>query len=154
MARIAHLSDIHFGANDLGIVAAAEAWLADRQPDLVIISGDFTQRAKVAEFQAASAWLDRLRRAGFELLMVPGNHDIPLYDVVTRFAAPLRRYRRYIDRVPCPWFENDEVAVLGLNTARSLTFKDGRINREQIALMHGKAGGGRLILEVAERRAF
>ena len=135
MARIAHLSDIHFGANDLAIVAAAEAWLLEAKPDLVIISGDFTQRAKLAEFKAASAWLTKLRGYGFALLLVPGNHDIPLYDVVRRFVSPLRRYKRYIDDTPCPWFENDEVAVLGLNTARSLTIKDGRINHDQMDML-------------------
>ena len=135
MTRIAHLSDIHFGCNDLGIVAATEAWLEERQPDLVIISGDFTQRARVEQFREASAYLDRLKALGLRLLVVPGNHDVPLYDVVRRFAAPLDRYRRYISSDLCPWFENDEVAVLGLNTARSLTFKSGRINHEQIAMM-------------------
>lgn len=136
MARIAHLSDIHFGAHDARIVSATEAWLDANQPDLVIISGDFTQRARIAEFRAASAWLGRLRQAGHKLLLVPGNHDIPLYDVAMRFLAPLQRYKRYIASALCPWFENDEVAVLGLNTARSLTIKDGRINHDQIALMH------------------
>jgi len=140
MARIAHLSDIHFGANDLRIVSATEAWLHAQQPDLVIISGDFTQRARVEQFKAASAYVNRLRQAGLKLLMVPGNHDIPLYDMVTRFAAPLRRYKRYIDNVLCPWFEDEDVAVLGLNTARSLTIKDGRINHDQIALMHRRFG--------------
>jgi 3',5'-cyclic AMP phosphodiesterase CpdA len=138
MARIAHLSDIHFGANDAGIVRASEAWLNANQPDLVIISGDFTQRARVAQFRAASAYLSRLRAAGHKLLLVPGNHDIPLYDVFTRFLSPLHRYKRYISTTLCPWFENDEVAVLGLNTARSLTFRDGRINHNQIALMHDR----------------
>jgi len=133
MTRIAHLSDIHFGANDARIVDAATAWLEQRRPDLVIVSGDFTQRARIAQFRAASAWLNRLRSGGLAVLAVPGNHDIPLYDVVRRFAAPLDRYRRYIDRELCPWFENETVAVLGLNTARSLTIKDGRINRDQIA---------------------
>lgn len=135
MARIAHLSDIHFGAHDPKIVAATEAWLQKRQPDLVIISGDFTQRARVSQFQEAAAYVNRMRAAGHKLLMVPGNHDVPLYDVVTRFAAPLRRYKRHISNDLCPWFENDEVAVLGINTARSLTIKDGRINCEQIAMM-------------------
>jgi 3',5'-cyclic AMP phosphodiesterase CpdA len=135
MARIAHLSDIHFGANDPVIVEATEAWLLEQKPDLVIISGDFTQRARTAQFKAASAYLGRLRDAGHRLLLVPGNHDIPLYDVLRRFLAPLRRYRRFIDRTLCPWFEGDDVAVLGLNTARSLTFKDGRINDAQIALI-------------------
>jgi 3',5'-cyclic AMP phosphodiesterase CpdA len=135
MARIAHISDIHFGANDPKIVAALDAWLLDAKPDLIIISGDLTQRAKVAEFEAASAWLDRLRDQGHRLLIVPGNHDIPLYNVMLRFGAPLRRYQRHIAEDLCPWFESDEVAVLGLNTARSLTIKDGRINHEQMRML-------------------
>jgi 3',5'-cyclic AMP phosphodiesterase CpdA len=135
MARIAHLSDIHFGANDPKIVSATEAWLQERRPDLVIISGDFTQRARVEQFREASTYLNRLRADGFNLLVVPGNHDVPLYDVMRRFAAPLGRYKRYISNDLCPWFENDEVAVLGINTARSLTIKDGRINRDQMAII-------------------
>ena len=138
MARIAHLSDIHFGAHDAKIVSATEAWLQQRQPDLVIISGDFTQRARIDQFREASAYLNRLRAAGFRVLAVPGNHDVPLYDVMRRFAAPLARYKRYIDSDLCPWFENQEVAVLGINTARSLTIKDGRINHDQIAMMQDR----------------
>ncbi len=138
MTRIAHLSDLHFGANDEKIVAATEAWLSKRRPDLVIISGDFTQRARVAQFRAASAYVNRLRSAGLKLLAIPGNHDIPLYDVLRRFATPLDRYQRYIDNDLCPWFEDGDVAVLGLNTARSLTISDGRINREQIELMRAR----------------
>ena len=138
MTRIAHLSDIHFGANDPKIVAATEAWLQNHQPDLVIISGDLTQRATVDQFRQASAYLDRIRTSGFATLVVPGNHDVPLYDVVRRFAAPLDRYKRHISEDLCPWFENDDVAVLGLNTARSLTIADGRINRDQIALLRSR----------------
>jgi 3',5'-cyclic AMP phosphodiesterase CpdA len=134
-ARIAHLSDIHFGANDPKIVSATEAWLQEQQPDLVIISGDFTQRARLSQFKEASVWLNRLRTAGHRTLVVPGNHDVPLYDLARRFAAPLRRYKRYISNDLCPWFEDDHVAVLGINTARSLTIKDGRINHEQMALI-------------------
>jgi 3',5'-cyclic AMP phosphodiesterase CpdA len=139
-ARIAHLSDLHFGRNDPKIVSATEAWLQQQQPDLVIISGDFTQRARVDQFRQASAYLNRLRAAGFRVLAVPGNHDVPLYDVVRRFAVPLRRYKRYIDNELCPWFENEEVAVLGINTARSLTIRDGRINREQMAVIEARFG--------------
>jgi 3',5'-cyclic AMP phosphodiesterase CpdA len=138
MARIAHLSDLHFGAHDEKIVAATEAWLQERQPDLIIISGDFTQRAREDQFREASAYLNRLRVAGLATLVVPGNHDIPLYDVLRRFAAPLDRYKRFIDNQLCPWFENDEVAILGINTARSLTIKDGRINRDQIRVLQDR----------------
>jgi len=135
MARIAHLSDIHFGANDPIIVAATIDWLKEKQPDLVIISGDLTQRARAAQFQDAAEYLHALRQNGHKLLVVPGNHDIPLYDIFRRFTSPLRRYKRYIAQDLCPWVETDEAAILGINTARSLTIKDGRINREQMQLI-------------------
>src|ERR1700710_1887692 len=135
MARIAHLSDVHFGAHDPEVVAGAEAWLAESRPDLVVISGDFTQRARIDEYRAAAAFLDRIESLGLATLGVPGNHDVPLYDVVRRFTRPLHRYRRYIDDDLCPWFENEQLAVLGINTARSLTLKDGRISHEQMAII-------------------
>lgn len=141
MARIAHLSDLHFGAHDPAVVAGAEAWLAENRPDLAVVSGDFTQRARERQYREAGAFLDRLRAAGLATLGVPGNHDVPLYDLVHRFARPLDRYRRHVDDELCPWFENDRLAVLGINTARSLTFKDGRINQEQMALIRARFHG-------------
>jgi 3',5'-cyclic AMP phosphodiesterase CpdA len=138
MARIAHLSDVHFGAHDPAVVAGAEAWLIAERPDLVVISGDFTQRARVDQYREAGAFLDRLEAAGLATLGVPGNHDVPLYDLVQRFTRPLDRYRRYIDDDLCPWFESERLAVLGINTARSLTFKDGRIGREQMHIIRDR----------------
>jgi 3',5'-cyclic AMP phosphodiesterase CpdA len=132
MARIAHLSDLHFGAHDDRIVAAVERELIAAQPDLVVLSGDFTQRAKTEQFQEACRFLGRLRDGGHELLAVPGNHDVPLYDVFRRFLSPLARYKKYIDDTLCPVHRLNGVSVLGLNTARSLTIKDGRINSEQV----------------------
>ncbi|MEA3042636.1 MAG: hypothetical protein QOH47_474 [Sphingomonadales bacterium] len=141
MARIAHLSDVHFGAHDPAVVAGAEAWLIAERPDLVVISGDFTQRASVDQYREAGAFLDRLEAAGLATLGVPGNHDVPLYDIVQRFTRPLHRYRRYIDEDLCPWFESERLAVLGINTARSLTFKDGRISHEQMAIIRDRFQG-------------
>lgn len=138
MARIAHLSDLHFGAHDPAVVAGAEAWLANERPDLVAISGDFTQRARAGQYREAGAFLARIHAAGLTTLAVPGNHDVPLYDILQRFARPLRRYRRHIDDDLCPWFERENLAVLGINTARSLTFKDGRISHEQMDLIRAR----------------
>jgi 3',5'-cyclic AMP phosphodiesterase CpdA len=138
MASIAHLSDVHFGHHDDQVVAAVEAFLIERRPELVVISGDFTQRARVEQYKMACAWLDRLQSAGLSTLAVPGNHDVPLYDVVRRFARPLHRYKKYIDDDLCPWFESESLAVLGINTARSLTIKDGSISREQIAMIRDR----------------
>ena len=141
MARIAHLSDIHFGANDPNIVAATIDWLKEKQPDLVIISGDLTQRARAGQFQDAAEYLQALRQNGLRLLVVPGNHDIPLYDVFRRFSSPLGRYKRYIADDLCPWVETDEAAILGINTARSLTIKNGRINQDQMQLIRQRFKG-------------
>lgn len=132
MARLVHLSDLHFGAHDENLVAAVEKSVDALKPDLVVVSGDFTQRARTEQFREACEFLERLRDDGHEVLGVPGNHDVPLYDVLRRFLSPLTRYRRYIDETLCPFVELRGVAVLGINTARSLTFKDGRISKEQI----------------------
>lgn len=135
MPRIAHLSDLHFGAHDERLVEAAEKRVDELKPDLVVISGDFTQRARTEQFREACLFLERLQRSGHEVLGVPGNHDVPLYDVLRRFLSPLARYRRFIDDNLSPFVELPGLAVLGINTARSLTFKDGRINREQVVFI-------------------
>jgi len=135
MPRIAHLSDLHFGAHDDRLVAAVEQWIDQARPDLVVISGDFTQRARTEQFEQACLFLERVRKAGHEVLGVPGNHDVPLYDVLRRFLSPLTRYRRFIDDTLCPYHELPGAAVLGINTARSLTFKDGRINEKQLCFI-------------------
>jgi 3',5'-cyclic AMP phosphodiesterase CpdA len=132
MPRLVHLSDLHFGAHDPAIVTAVEREIDSAKPDLVVISGDFTQRARTEQFQEACRFLQRVRDAGHDVMAVPGNHDVPLYDVLRRFLSPLTRYRRFVDEELCPYHQLQGAAVLGINTARSLTIKDGRINREQI----------------------
>ena len=135
MPRLIHLSDLHFGAHDPRLVEAVESRIDEEKPDLVVISGDFTQRARTEQFKEACRFLERLKEAGHEVLGVPGNHDVPLYDVLRRFLSPLTRYQRYIDETLCPYHELDGAAVLGINTARSMTFKDGRISEEQMAFI-------------------
>ena len=132
MARLIHLSDLHFGAHEPRLVNAVAERIDEEKPDLVVISGDFTQRARTEQFKEACEFLDRLREAGHDVLAVPGNHDVPLYDVFRRFLSPLTRYKRYIDDTLCPVHELPGVTVVGINTARSLTFSDGRINEEQM----------------------
>jgi len=122
---VAHLSDLHFGRHDPVVVNALLASLEEAAPDLVVVSGDLTQRARRGEFAAARAFLDRL---GVPTVVVPGNHDVPLYNVARRFLLPLGRYRRYISAEDWPLYRDAEIAVLGLNTARSLTFKNGRVS--------------------------
>jgi len=127
---IAHLSDLHFGRHD---ETAAERLLADiseTKPDIVVVTGDLTQRARHRQFAAARAFIEKLPRP---VIVVPGNHDVPLYDIIERFVGRLARYRRYISAELQPFFADNEIALLGLNTVRSATFANGRISRKQAA---------------------
>lgn len=135
MKRIAHLSDLHFGAADDVVVEDLLVDLSSTGADLVAVSGDLTQRARPDQFRAARAFLDRLPAPW---IAVPGNHDVPLFDVARRFLRPLSRFRRLVSPELCPFHVDDEIAVLGLNTARSLTFKEGRLSHEQIDLIRSR----------------
>lgn len=128
MKTIAHLSDLHFGAEDAAIAHALEDDLAAAAPNLIAVSGDVTQRARPREFDAARAWIDRLPGAK---VVVPGNHDVPLWDVVRRAVRPFERYRRAFGELE-PLWEDDELLVMGVNTARSMTISSGRINESQV----------------------
>jgi 3',5'-cyclic AMP phosphodiesterase CpdA len=138
MRTLVHLSDLHFGRVDDELLAPLRATVEAIAPDLVVVSGDLTQRAKSEEFEAARHYLDSL--PGPQII-VPGNHDISLYNVFRRFLQPLTRYKRYITDDLAPIHVDDEIAVLGINTARSLTFKDGRVNKEQVASMRAAFAG-------------
>jgi 3',5'-cyclic AMP phosphodiesterase CpdA len=129
MKCIAHISDLHFGTEDTVIVAALKRDLVAQGPSLIANSGDLTQRARGAQFRAAKKFLDELPQPQ---ITVPGNHDVPLFDIFRRFLSPLGRYRRIIGPEVNPCYEDSEIVVLGLNTARSLTWKSGRISLEQI----------------------
>ena len=126
MRTIIHLSDLHFGRVAQPLLDFVHA----ARPDLVVVSGDLTQRARPVEFLAARAFLDQLPGP---LQVVPGNHDIPLYNLAVRFTRPLQKYRRYVCPDLSPFFLDAEIAVAGLNTARSLTTKYGRLNPSQVA---------------------
>lgn len=90
---LAHVSDPHFGAHDPAVAEALAGALRDARPDLVLVGGDFTQRARRGQYAAARAWLERI---GLPYLATPGNHDIPLYDVLRRMRDPYGRYRAQI----------------------------------------------------------
>lgn len=135
MKTVVHLSDIHFGRTDDAVVAAIVPLVHSLAPDVLVVSGDLTQRAKPDQFRAARRFLDDLPKPQ---VVVPGNHDVPLYNVFQRFLQPLTKYRRFITHDLEPFYSDGEIAVAGINTARSLTFKDGRINDEQMQRLHDR----------------
>lgn len=129
MRTILHLSDLHFGRTDPALLKPLIAISHELKPDAVAISGDLTQRARRREFQEARQFLDALPGPQ---IVVPGNHDVPLHNVFTRFLRPLARYQRHIAHDLAPFHVDEELAIGGINTARSLTVKGGRINDRQV----------------------
>lgn len=132
MRTLVHLSDLHFGRVDQALLAPLARCITEVAPDVVVVSGDLTQRARAREFRAARQFLDSLPSPQ---IVVPGNHDVPLYNIFQRFLQPLDKYRRFITSDLTPVYLDEEIAVVGINTARSLTFKQGRVSAEQIEHM-------------------
>jgi 3',5'-cyclic AMP phosphodiesterase CpdA len=143
MRTVAHLSDLHFGRIDPAILEPLGEFIRGVKPDLVAISGDLTQRARTNEFLAAKEFLEAIP---FPQIVVPGNHDVPLYNILSRFTRKLGRYTRYIRSDLQPCYADPEIVVLGVNTARAWTWKDGRINRSQLEKL-------RAVLQAAPSRA-
>jgi 3',5'-cyclic AMP phosphodiesterase CpdA len=129
MRRIVHISDLHFGRVETGVLPRLHRAIVGLAPDVLVVSGDLTQRARAEEFRQARIFLDCLPEPQ---VVVPGNHDVPLYNVLRRWLAPLAGYKRHITEDLAPFYADHEIAVLGINTARSLTIKDGRINSRQV----------------------
>ena len=132
MRTIVHISDLHFGRHNLNAMADLVTSIEETRADLVVISGDFTQRARHAEFAEARLFLDRI---SFPKLVTPGNHDVPLYNLFSRTFRPFRKFDHYIAPLnqPLSFYSDDEFAVLALNTARRFTRKNGRLSHRQIA---------------------
>ena len=135
MRVVAHLSDLHFGTVDPRLLEPLRRRLQEIAPHLLAVSGDITQRARPGQFREARRFLDTLPSPQ---IVVPGNHDVPLYNVFQRFLAPLDKFRRYVCADLDPSHIDEELAVVGVNTARSLAFKGGRINEEQLERVRSK----------------
>jgi 3',5'-cyclic AMP phosphodiesterase CpdA len=130
MRTLVHLSDLHFGRVVPEVLEPLRRAVHGLRPHLVVVSGDLTQRARRSQFREAREFLATLPTPQ---LVVPGNHDVPLYNVFRRFLTPLAAYKDEVTADLEPRFVDAEIAVIGVNTARSFVFKGGRINEEQVA---------------------
>ncbi|HRD68831.1 MAG TPA: metallophosphoesterase [Legionella sp.] len=127
--RIVHISDLHFGMEDQVIVDSFIADLALIQAHLIIISGDVTQRALEEQYVQFQHFLKRLN---VPYVVVPGNHDIPLYNPWKRFTHPFKNYKKYVSNQLGSTFKNDEVTILGVNSATPYKLKDGVLSQRTI----------------------
>lgn len=130
--RLLHISDVHFGPKHLPEVSEGIAALVERdRPDLVVISGDLTQRAKPVQFLEARAFVERLERTA-PTIAVPGNHDVPLWRVWERLLAPYGVWRRHFDRDLEPVYRDPALLVIGINTSQAFAFKGGRVRAGRV----------------------
>ena len=143
MRTLVHLSDLHFGRVDPVVVGALRETVQQLRPDLVAVSGDFTQRARARQFSDAREFLESLPRPQ---LIVPGNHDVPLHNVFARFFNPLGGYRRHMTSDLRPHYIDHEMAVIGTDTTRSFTIGGGGIRRRELRRI-------REVLKEADRSA-
>jgi 3',5'-cyclic AMP phosphodiesterase CpdA len=140
--RICHLSDLHFGHHDTAVADALGADVMAAAPDLVVISGDFTQIGTEREFQAARAFLDALKLPFFA---VPGNHDVPARNMLTRLLNPYGSYRRHISQDLEPMLALDGVVICGIKTSRraraELNWAHGSISKGQLRRLESRLEG-------------
>jgi len=125
LRTIAHISDVHFGREDPIIVEGLLEAVAEAQPDIVVVSGDLTQRARKKQFWAAREFLLDLPKV--PQIVIPGNHDISLTSLVDRAFKPFKRFKKFITSDLEPFYADKEIAIAGINTVRLATVNDGRI---------------------------
>jgi 3',5'-cyclic AMP phosphodiesterase CpdA len=136
---ILHVSDLHFGERHADGRADALLQVIGRtRPTVVVVSGDLTRRARSREFRDARAFLDRIERP---LVVVPGNHDVPLWNPVSRFVSPLKKWRRWVSEDLSPVYADEEMTILGVDTTRSLTISGGRLSGEDLEAVRERLCG-------------
>jgi len=127
---VLHLSDTHFGTEQPGVVEALLQLAMDQAPDLLVLSGDVTQRARQRQFEAALGFLKRMPVPN--ILVLPGNHDIPLFNLLERLVSPYRNYQRSFGTDLEPEFESRDLLVIGVNTTRPSRHTVGAITLDQV----------------------
>ena len=134
MSVLLHIADTHFGTERRSVVEALVALAAQQRPDLVVLAGDVTQRARPGQFRAAKAFVDRL---GAPVLAVPGNHDIALFDPWARLTRPYARWAGAFGADLEPVHASAELLVVGVNTTRAWRHKNGEVSAAQIDRVAG-----------------
>ena len=138
-----HLSDLHFGSPQARARARTLLGVIDAlRPDLVAVSGDLTQRARSAEFAEAREFLDAMRAPR---VVVPGNHDVPLWNVARRLLSPLGKWHRHLGTATQTTYLDAGLAVVGIDSTRRLGVKGGLVGSDDLwavaRTLHGAAEG-------------
>ena len=129
MTRLALISDLHFGREDKELLPHLLSAIAAAAPDIVVIAGDFVQRARASHFQPAK---DFVQQIDAPWIAVPGNHDIPLYNIFARLLRPRAAYRRWIAQETEPFMQTPTTTLIGIDTTDAYSVQRGHVDRKQI----------------------
>lgn len=141
MTLLLQISDTHFGTERPPVVEALADLVDRHRPDVLVLSGDITQRARRSQFAAARRFVNRLQVG--RVLAIPGNHDIPLFNLLARCCWPYRNYSRQFGRELEPELDLPDLLVLTLNTTRPWRHVDGELSAEQIERVAARLAGAR-----------
>lgn len=130
MTVLLQISDPHFGTEQPPVVRALLDLVGEIRPTIVVLSGDITQRARRAQFAAARRFVQQL--AAPQVIAIPGNHDIPLFNPIARALFPYANYARAFGSALEPQFESEALLAICVNTTRPGRHKDGEVSQEQI----------------------
>ena len=129
MTRLIQISDLHFGRDRPELVGPLTEAIRDAGPDMVLMAGDFVQRARDGQFAEARAFMDGL---GIDWMGVPGNHDVPLFDLWSRLVHPYATYERHISDEREPRAEIGDALILGLDTTDPHSHQRGAVSEADI----------------------
>src|SRR3989338_3780711 len=119
MRTILHISDLHFGKTDPVVITKLLESVVAVDADVVVVSGDLTQRAKEEQFKDVKTFLKAIEAGGAHVFVIPGNHDIrPVYAPIKRALRPYDRYKEYIAHDTEPRYLYDEIAIGSIDTVR------------------------------------
>lgn len=132
-----HISDLHLGRIHNHVLLDLEKHIKSHQDslNLVVLTGDLTQRARTHQFLNAKEFI-----SGFKVpfFIVPGNHDIPLYNLFRRFFVPYSKYKATMENLAIDFYEDEKVAVFGLWTVDRFKIQEGAFDFSQIAKLEKK----------------
>jgi len=141
MSILLHISDTHYGTEQPLVAQALQGLARERHPDVLVFSGDITQRARPAQFAAARRLCDGLGIA--HMLALPGNHDLPLFNVLARAVSPYGNYLRAFGPRLDPLVDTDDFLVIGVNTTRAGRHKNGEVSPHQVQRVARQLQGAR-----------
>lgn len=129
MARVVHLTDLHFGFHRADLVEPLLARIEELDPDIVVLGGDLTHRARSAQMRLAVGFIARIRAP---VIAIPGNHDVPPWNPAARLFWPFAAWRAQFGKDLRPSAQAGDVRVMTLNSTDPYVWQRGKVRAGEI----------------------